>query len=220
MQAVWLSATQKGMGSRGNNICILAIMVMDLKFAVIESKSVENKSLEVNNVPKVVWMTHLFDRIANKRISDMVIPGTYASAAYLLGKSVDLAVEEEYPMAVSHLLLAKHKVKSFFLEKTKWVWLPGQCIFNLLEAGIQQPHQNYFHTTIVLSVDSFVGGTGGKSGGATRIWNQISWSQSCFHETSLLLAPWIRRWSRGVWNESNLQFRVTKSQGNSDIKLQ
>ena len=64
----------------------------------------------MKGVSKSIWMTDVYDKIKNKRIGDIIIPGTYASASHHVGNNVELAVEDHRVLRISQLLNTQKKV--------------------------------------------------------------------------------------------------------------
>ena len=64
----------------------------------------------VDGISKSTWMTDVYDKIKDKRLGDIIIPGTYASASYHVGSNIEFPVEDYQVLKLFHILNAQKKV--------------------------------------------------------------------------------------------------------------
>ena len=95
------------MGCAERNIYFLVINFTQILLITTEYSS---RLKNVDGISKSTWMTDVYDKIKDRRLGDIIIPGTYASASYHVGSNMGYPVEDHQVLKLAHLLNAQKKV--------------------------------------------------------------------------------------------------------------
>ena len=103
----------KGMDSIGRNVYLLVLL---FKQTTLADGEYLWKHEPIHGVSKSTWMTDVYQKIKNRRLGDIIIPGTYASASHHIGNNKELAIEDHRVLKLSQLLNVQKKVKHVLLK--------------------------------------------------------------------------------------------------------
>ena len=101
------------MGCTERNIYFLVINFTQILLITTEFSS---KLQNFDGISKSTWMTDVYDKIKDRRLGDIIIPGTYASASFHVGSNIEYPVEDHQVLKLSHFLNAQKKVTWIFFE--------------------------------------------------------------------------------------------------------